>query len=761
MSLPALQNSDDSAPLALTFTPPLAHLGEWADLPEKRRTEIRVVLPVLSRIHQLVKNDDASLEAACQVVSAASKHLMRGLSPVRLRAKYEAYANGGHRPGDTFKEGDSFLPGDWRILVAGYVGPSKQPSEFIDEVKRRANLNHLSMAEAFKQLRDAWANGEAIAGYGDLLADGTRGPGTWIDWYRRTWPTQSLPKVFPRRYPVGWSVRNLRRYGPKRGARMLFQRGLAAAKKHFPSVRRDPSALRRFEVLVMDDFELDCNCVFPGDKDNRPQIGRVAGLLMISAATREKLHWGLGQRLTRLDKQPDGTTKEVKAGISRIDVQLFLHGFFEKYGLPDYPVTILCEMDKAAASISAELQLSIETLFAGRVRIERTGIFQHKNLANGFCERGGRPWLKGQIESTFAQIWNIMGAQKGYKGNNERINGPGDLEDKIAYTKLLLGHGEENLTAAQAAVGRKHGLALEKGEARLNLPPEKIALLKLPFQTPQELERAFAWACAVSDARTDHAYLGFDKVTEYIVEEGGAPVPFTALALLTERQMLQATPVTRMESSVERAERLARTEHYTALDRSALAIFLLTPKRAKFIDSAISFKHDGKGYSFVDAEGSVLAGVQEGTEFLCFLNPAAPDQLHITALDGSRTGTLIRFGGKRGAVPFGDKVAGAQVAALQATLINRTIAENRMLHADQERENAEAKIDNAAIVAAHKAETITLPIAQKIGLAAGAHAQAAVEKKQADSEAAREIADREKSAAARRAAVDADLADYL
>lgn len=675
---------DDPLPLAgpLTFTVPLADLNEFSLVPAARRNEVSVLLPLLLRVHAQL--GARSLQAACATVAATSKHLMRGLSTVSLRRKYEAYAAGG----------------DWRSLVKGYKGPNKQPADFQLELKRVSQTNQCSVGEALERVRERWAAGESIPGYG-----------TWIEQYQRDFPLRPLPKVWPRGYfPTGWSPRNLRRYGSSRGARVLHLRGLAAAKRHFPSVRRDPSLLRPLELIVIDDFELDKLCSFPGDESHKPAVATVAGLLAMCVGTRRKLHWGLGQRLERTEVLADGSTKTIRTGIARIDVQLLICEVFRKFGLPDYPVTILCE--NAAAAISPELELSISTLFGGRVRVERTGLINHRSLANGFVERGGKPWEKGWIEATFRQLWNILGAVKGHKGSIQRLNAPGDLESKIKYTKLLLGHGEKSL----------------------NLPSDKIAQLRLPFASPQELEEAFAWACALSDERTNHKYIGFAQVTEYLIEEGTEPQPFAALALLTEEQQKQVVPIERAESSVERWARLAATAHFTPIDPAVLAVFLLTPKRLTYKDSAISFKHDRRGkvtgFTYVDRTGEVLAGVAEGTEFLGYFNPAAPEVLHITQLNGARTGTLHRLGGKTGMAPINDRAALAEAAAIQATLINRALAENRVLHAAEDAQLAADRAHNDAIVAAHQAETAGLTVPQKIALAAGEHEAARYEAKQ-------------------------------
>lgn len=695
MSTALLQDNDAHALTGgLKFATPLADLAEFSELAEKRRNEVRVLLPLLERVHAML--GERSLQAACEIVAGSSRHLMRGLSAPSLRRKYEAFRDSASA---------DFPVGNWRVLVAGYRGPSKQPREFQQEVKRVSQLNHCSVSEAMQQLRERWEAGENIPGYGN-----------WLEHYQRLFPLRPLPKVWPRGfYPVGWSVRNLMRYGSNKGARKLFQRGLAAAKKHFPSVTRDPSQLRPLELITIDDFELDCMCAFPGDDRHKPQVGYVAGLLAMDVATRRKLHWGIGQRLTRDEPQADGTTKTVRTGIARIDVQLLLHGLFEKFGLPDYPVTILCE--NAAAAISPELELSIATLFQGRVRIERTGLIEHRNLTNGFVERGGKPWEKGWIEAAFAKLWNILGATRGYKGNNMRLNAPGDIDAKIAYTKLLLGHGER----------------------ALNLPGEKIALLRLPFASPQDLEKAFAWACAVSDSRTNHRYLGFDRITEFLLDDGTDPQPFTALALLSPEAQTKVELVERMESSVERWQRLTQSVTFASIERSTLAVFLLTPKRVTYRNAAITFKHNGVNYSFVDRTGTVLQDIAEGTDFLCYLNPGAPEELHITQLNGARTGTLSRLGGKRGMVDIRDKAALAEAGAIQQTLINRAVAENRELHAEQAALEQAERENNAEIVMQDKAETAGMTTVQKIARAAGESAARAHEQRKRDLRDARGV----------------------
>ena len=698
------QPSSTTLASAPSFAVPFDQVTEFASLPETRRNEIHYTLRILSQLHTRIA--EKGKMAALAEITATYKHGMRGLSVPSLNRKYTAY-----------------LAHGWRALVKGYKAPSKQPDAFVQEVRRRAELNHRSMSEAFQQLRDEWAAGASIPGYG-----------TWVDYYMRKFPERPMPKVWPRGFfPAGWSIDNLLRYAPAKGARVLAQRGIAAAKKHFPSIKRDPSQLRPLELITIDDFELDAHCVFPGDQARglKPQIGRMAGLLAICVATRKKLVWGIGQRLEREEPQADGTVKTVRTGIARVDVQLLIHQLFERYGLPDYQVTLLVE--NASAAIAPELQLCLETLFEGRVKIERTGLIDHKTVTNGFTERGGKPWEKGWIESTFNQLWNTLGAMKGYKGSNQRLNAPASLDDALRYTKLLIGQGER----------------------ALNLPPEAIAKLRLPFMSPAEAEQAFAWAISVNETRDNHNYVGFARVTEYQLADGDAPVPFAHLALLPPEAQQAVIPVERMETVAERWSAQLAQVTLTPIPAPVLALLLLTPKRVAYRNHAITFVHAKQGYTYVDGSGKILAGLTDGTEFLAYFDAANPQHLQLAGMDGRYVGQLTRLGGARGAVDIRDKAALKEAAALQAEIVNRTIGEVKDRHADQRAEAIADREHNTQVVAAHKIETAGLTQAERIGVAAGEAAQATAEQQAADKALARRVQAR----AAKITAADAN--DFL
>ena len=644
----------------LTFSIPLEATTEFhTALNEKWRIRVQLTLRLLEKVQAL--HGSGNFVAATDALAASYRHV-RGLSGPRLRIKYHAYNDAG---------------GDWRVLVPGYKPPQKQPAEFVSFVRKLIEENHRSTKAALRVLREQiWAAGLPVPGYG-----------TWMEWYVAAFPGRELPKHFPRIYPSGWSVRNLRRYAPSKGELALVRQGFKAAKRFFPHVTRDPSQLRPMELIIADDFETDVLTAFLGDDLYKPQICRTAGLLAIDAATRCKLAFGLKPRLER----KDGT----RMGIKRRDVRTLLYSILLKYGLPDYPITLLVE--NATAAITPDFELALTTLFDGRIRIERTGLINHRTLTNGFVEGGGRPWEKGQIESLFNYVWNEAGSMPGYKGSRYD-NAPGELAQRLLYAERLLSQGD-----------RKQDL---------NLPAEKLALLKLPFKSVDEATTAFEEVFARCDCRTDHKMLGFDRVTEFRLEAHEAPRPWSQLALLAPAEQQRAELITRMEAPVERWERLSAKCQRQEVPEAILALLLLTPKQVVFKNQAITFTHKGEGetagYSFVDPAGTVLAGITEGTDLLGYFDEDQPSELHLTDLKGGFIGTLTRLGGNRGMVDIRDKAALGAAGEITQRIFNRTLGVVRERHAAEDRQLAEDRLHNDAIVAAHRSEIAATPAAQRL-----------------------------------------------
>lgn len=646
------------------FTIPVLDNDEFSELRAKRRSEVNLTLRVLERIHAL--RHEPNFVAAIGTLAIGYRHI-RGLSAVSLYRKYSVFIASRC---------------DWRSLVKGYKAPSQQPKEFQDFVKGLIEQNPRSIAQALSTLRDElWPAGVSIPGYG-----------TWPEWFARTYPAQAVPKAFPRVWPIGWNVGNLRRYGPGRAERKLWQRGIAAAHQYLPTIVRDTSRLRPMEYIVIDDFQLDTMCCFRGDPERGidPQITNVAGLMSMCVGTRKPLAWLLGPLVKRQVKQADGTSQTVACNIRAVDVQVLLYKIFQEHGLPPYPITIICE--NATAAIAPALELMLSTIYEGRIRIHRTSLIEHKTLTNGFIERGGTPWEKGWIESFFNKLWHMLAQNgRGYKGSNERLNAPGDHADKLKLCARLLG----------------------QGAGKLNLPPEVIDLLKTPFPSLEELEQAFANVVAMSERRTKHKCLGFATVTEFRWSQPQLPAPagidphdlngFRALACLTPEQQQLMVPEERKESPIERWERLSAENPRTALQASTLALFLLTPNKATWRSHAVTFTRNGAGYSYVDDENK-LAEVPEGTELLAYVDIARPASALVTKVDGSAIGVLRMLGNSPRGIDITDQAAMDEARARRAAIVNRVLAgvRARPLHEAANQQLAADQAHNEAIVDAWK-----------------------------------------------------------
>ncbi len=646
----------------------------------KRREELTLTLKVLERIH--ARRDSRDFVAATDEIASGYRH-RKGFSGPSLRRKYYAYRDANW---------------DWRALIKNYKSPTAQPAEFVEFLRGLIESNPRSATAAINVLlNEIWPSGAHVPGYG-----------TWQDWFTKTHPLQPFPKHFPRVYPDGWTVGNLRgRYAPTKAQRAIFSQGFHAAHRYLPVVKRDPSKLRPMEWIVIDDFELDTQVVHPGHPERKikPGVYYVAGLMAMCVGTRKKLAWELGVQHIREEKQRDGTIKKIRSGLRAADVMALLYKLFSEHGLPHYQVTIICE--NATAAISPELELMLTTAFEGRIKVQRTAVIRHKTLANGFIEKGGAPWEKGWLESDFNYLWNQMAGQCGYKGSNERLNAPGHLAEARKYALKFCSQG--------------------RAPKDLNLPPEIIAELRLPFPSPAELETAFAFIVARSETRTQHRIQGFDKITEFVWPKGlPAPagidphglIPLSSLALIEPADRTQLIAKPRKESPLERWERLCLDHPRQSLSGQVLSILLLTPKRATYKSSAASFIYYGEGYSYLDDDG-VLLGIPEGTKILLYIDFARPQACLATKENGDPLGVLRLLGGTARGVDITDTAAMDAARDRRRKIVQRTMDEVAARHLDENAELAAAKKHNARIVADYRTATADMPKAERIVAAVG------------------------------------------
>src|SRR5258708_1395912 len=546
---------------------PFAHHADWLALPHDERERVKELLEVMAAMKADPRGVVASLRAVAQANAGR-----RGWSFHNLRTLFYAWLA---------------VNGDWRVLARNYGHATSLPARFIDHLRTLCLKEHRSRKQAIEKIRAAWRSGETLPGYG-----------TWREWFAARWPDRDVPRAFAGDYPEGWSNSNLYLHMPPPAQQALATRGFTAAHGLIPHVIRDTSTLRPMEMIVFDDFECDVLCIF------QRRVVRVRGVLAIDVATRRKLAVGFKPLLT------DDEGK--KRAITRADVQFLIKQIFVRYGVPaDYPVTLLVE--NAAAAIGEGLEAALEMFFHGQVRVQRTNMLEHRTLANGFCESGGKPWEKGWIESAFNLMHNLAGSLPGQKGARYDL-APASTAARVAYCEGLLAQ-------------------------KLGLTDAQVAQLQLPIDNFDDLQAAYEKIFDLMDHRTEHKLLGFDQVNEWCRGVGDAWHPMAEIVALPREQQLGLEVRARMESPLERWGRLAASCSFVKVPEFFVALLAFTPRRIEVNNRRVTFTHAGIGYTYLDTEGCLKA-LPEGAKLLSYFDESAPGRLYLTDLKGRAVGVL-------------------------------------------------------------------------------------------------------------------------
>lgn len=668
------------------FTVPLEDMDEFGLLKTNRRKEVLEALQILSEVHALRMQPGRNYIASTDALAAS--YSRRGFSGKTLRRRYDEFIKAGQ---------------NWRELVKDYKGPTKQNPAYVQYVRGMIDAHHGCARAAWAKIMAAWRSGQPVPGYG-----------TWREWFASKWTTEAVPKHFPNKYPVGMSYRTLLRYAPSKFQKKLFASGYGSAHSLGPQIRLNTAKLRPLEWIAIDDFELDAQCYFKGDRARgiSAQIAYVGGLIAIDVATRKRLHWVIGPMVEVDEPTADGKTKKVRRHLSQIDVQGLLYGLFAKHGLPaEYPCQIICE--NATASISEDTETMLRAAFGGRITVRRTDMVFHRTLANGFSETGGTPWQKGWLESGFNITWNRLKNMPGYKGSNERLNAPGGLERMRKYAARFLGQGAR----------------------KLNLTPEELAQVQMPFADIDELGEHLAGALELVENNSDHHMLGFDDVTEFRWPDPALPpppgidahalLPWASLSLLTPAQRTEMVPVPRKQTIAERWDTLTAAHARVAIAPATLQLFMLSPNRSKVRNHSVSFTRKGQGYTYITTdEQQAINEITDGTPVLAYVDFANPATALITLTDGKPVGILRQLG-VVGGIDCTDTAAVNAARAAKRDWIDREVQDirSRPLNQEADAQLAAMRENNATIEAAALARQVSVPVADRLAQA-GAEAAA-------------------------------------
>lgn len=582
-------------PAAVAEMIPFTHHADWIALGDDERARVQELLTVFT----LVSMAPQGVTNALQEQAFANKG-RKGWSFANLRTLYYAWIAAER---------------DWRALARAYSHETSLPADFVKHLRTLTLQEHRSRKQAIEKIRAAWRDGESVPGYG-----------TWRQWFAATWPDRDVPRSFAGDYPKGWCQSNLYRYMPPPAQQEQATRGYTAAHKHLPHVVRDTSKLRPLEMIVFDDFKTDIRVAAYNPVLKRWEIVPCVGLLAMDVATRKILTFLLKPRFTlprsRSDRDTSALTAEELAkdeatrriAITRADMRDMLRVIFQDYGVPaDYAVTLLVE--NAAAAIGADLEAALALWFHGQVRVSRTSMLEHRTLTNGFVEGGGRPWLKGWIESTFNITHNMAGSLPGQTGSDEQVNAPGDLAARIAYSLAVLD----------------------------GLTPEQAAEVKLPVLTLAQAMAAYGHIFNLLDQRgehSEHKMQGFDRVQFYRLGPGQELKPLTQLALTAGEDCSQIEIKDRVQSPRERWAALrAKEKPCTKVPEFVTALLTYTPKKCEIRNRKVVFIHNKTDFVYLDTEGCTKE-LAEGTKLLGYFDESAPDGLFLTDLKGRGIGVL-------------------------------------------------------------------------------------------------------------------------
>lgn len=527
---------------------------DWAEflaLPQDERTAI---LAVLAAIGEVSCAPRGSIMQACS--EAASRLSRTGPGKRRwsrstLYRQYRLFTQGGRKPGpDGRPAGLHFAAGDWRCLIREYGRTGAGlPEEFVRHLVSEW-CRTTRGGDAFRSLCDRlyrdWLSGKPIPGYG--CAD---------VWY----PRHGLPRptgafIRPADLPAGWGYRNLwrvlRKALPRQSQRRAAQGQLSRTATHYGAqLLRDRSHLLPLQLWTPDDVRLDLQALM--HVDGRWQVVYVDALFALDVATGYVLGFGIKGMATRSDSTEPGRPAGTKMSIDSRDVRVLLLSVLERFGLPPWKSTLLCE--GATAKLSSADELAFLQMLQGRLEIDYTGIGRGKLLDSGFAEDWGRPNLKGWIEAWFRKLHTTANALPGTTGRRYELT-RGDQAERVKYALDVIRRAEKRV---QGPLSPDHPL---------------FSQLALPVLTVDEVHRVLSEMVEALNHRIDHRLQGFERIFEYRDPSSGLWTPTTALARMDPHERAGLECVPRMESPAERLRRLVHphTAEFQRLSPECLSV---------------------------------------------------------------------------------------------------------------------------------------------------------------------------------------------
>lgn len=484
---------------------------------------------------------------------------------------------------------------DWRIFIDSRHGIKPASScrtaslAFQAYFKTLCEKNQRSTATAIRHLKREWKNRTAIPGYEDLPQ----------------WPA----------YPAGWSTRNLRRLAPTKTELAAMRFGVKTSAKHLSQIYSTRVGLWPGAYYQFDDVWHD-NYVRVGN-----HVTRVLELGALDVLSGCRFAYGAKPRMPKADGggKQNLTEKEMRLFLAGV---LYNHGYNKELG-----TTLVVE--NATAAVSKELEAILHTLGtlpdgSPVIKVDRSGISGKQqavlNLWGG--RGGGNPRHKASLESLHNLIHNELASLTAQTGHDR--NEPEMSHGIVTYQERLL-------------------------KVASSIPEERRDLLKHPIldfhsQFLPLLNDLYTHAI---NGRTDHNLQGWSEL-------GYVTTQYTALPGSEQWLMLEDLPsesrsiITNL--ALREPKKWSRPYRLSPLNVWESNKSQLTPIPAYLLcdilgkDHAVARKVKGSYIEFKDSdisaetltyesrivttEGRYLE-LENGTEYLAFSNPYAPEQLFI------------------------------------------------------------------------------------------------------------------------------------
>lgn len=501
--------------------------SDQIDFMRLSKTERLRILDLL-KAFEGVKNFKGTKQTAFAAIAAVNLG-RRGFSAETLDRLYSAYIKSGCK---------------WQVLTRNYRGGKPgQPAEF-KKFFCSLVLKCQGRTDVVKAARDDlifnfWKAGKSVPGYG-----------TFFEFWQNTQGDRRLPRIITDKPPhtPEWSYRNLCRIVKQnctREIRVLASSGDLKAHDHQAQLFRDRTGLMPLQYVTFDDVDLDIEviCKIGNSFEVRP----LQAVMALDIATGMFLAWEVRPMLTHEDIKQ--LPNEIGQKLTRKQVNEVLMRLLLMWGLPEkYPMRLLLE--NASGTLNTADREMIEALLPARILFENTRMFKESYLGLE-CRKHGLPYQKGFIESSFqglhTRLSSLPGALAPYYGSRH------------PSSAALVEDTKKVLEAANA-----------KGI--------KATLMQFKLLPYSDFLPIFNLIVSRWNARTNHNLQGFEYEYETLVGSDYC-TRSEAAKLLTDSEYSSAKFIRRMESPIERFNRLSCGLPFTKLEVPTLYPLMQKNKR--------------------------------------------------------------------------------------------------------------------------------------------------------------------------------------